>query len=109
MVVVFESQLRKGALDLAVLGLLARGESYGYELTQALVEAGFDGLGDATIYGTMRRMEQARLVTSRLEPSPDGPARKYYALTVAGQEQLQQGAERWQDLADSMSRLLARR
>ena len=73
-VAVEESQLRKGALDLAVLALLARGESYGYELTQALVGAGFDGLGDATIYGTMRRMEQHGLVTSRLEPSPDGPA-----------------------------------
>jgi DNA-binding PadR family transcriptional regulator len=36
---VFESELRKGALDLAVLGLLARGESYGYELTQAVIEA----------------------------------------------------------------------
>jgi PadR family transcriptional regulator PadR len=108
MVPVFESQLRKGALDLAVLGLLARGESYGYELTQALIDAGFDGLGDATIYGTMRRMEQAGLVTSRLEPSPDGPARKYYALTVAGTDQLHQGAERWHELAASMNRLLGR-
>lgn len=101
-----ESQLRKGALDLAVLALLARGDSYGYELTQALIGAGFDGLGDATIYGTMRRMEQSGLVTSRLEPSPDGPARKYYALTADGKHQLQQGAERWQELATTMRELL---
>ena len=109
MVAVYESQLRKGALDLAVLALLARNESYGYELTQSLIEAGFDGLGDATIYGTMRRMEQGGLVTSRLEPSPDGPARKYYALTAHGKHHLQQGADRWDELTASMNELLGRR
>ncbi len=89
-----------------MLALLARGESYGYELTQALVVAGFDGLGDATIYGTMRRMEQHGLVTSRLQPSPDGPARKYYRLTSDGEHELEQGAKRWQELANSMHDLL---
>ena len=101
-----ETQLRKGLLDLAVLGLLSRSESYGYELTQGLLKAGFEGLGDATIYGTMRRLEQAAYVTSRLEESGSGPARKYYSLTAAGQQLLAEGRHRWRALVESMNDLL---
>jgi PadR family transcriptional regulator, regulatory protein PadR len=106
MVPVLESQLRKGILDLAVLGILGAGESYGYELNQALADAGFDGLGDATIYGTMRRMEQAGWVTSRLVASSDGPARKYYDLTPDGRSELREGQQRWESLVTSMRQLL---
>jgi PadR family transcriptional regulator PadR len=101
-----ESQLRKGVLDLAVLGILRRGESYGYELTQALIEAGFDQLGDATIYGTLRRLEQSGLVISRLVPSSDGPARKYHSLTRSGAIALRDGVERWTELVAAMDVLL---
>lgn len=101
-----ETQLRKGLLDLAVLGLLRRSESYGYELTQGLLKAGFDGLGDATIYGTMRRLEQAGHVTSRLEESGSGPARKYYSLTELGHDLLTEGRHRWSALVTSMNDLL---
>lgn len=106
MVAVLETQLRKGLLDLAVLGLLSRSESYGYELTQGLLHAGFEGLGDATIYGTMRRLEQAAYVTSRLEESGSGPARKYYSLTADGRRVLAEGRNRWQSLVASMNDLL---
>jgi len=101
-----ESQLRKGVLDLAVLAILRRAESYGYELSQALVAAGFDDLGDATIYGTLRRLEQTGLVASRLVPSNDGPARKYHSLTPTGSQQLQEGGRRWGELVVVMERLL---
>ncbi|MCX6521585.1 MAG: PadR family transcriptional regulator [Actinobacteria bacterium] len=104
-----ESQLRKGVLDLAVLSILARGESYGYELTQDLMAAGFDQLGDATIYGTLRRMEQAGWVTSRLVPSSDGPARKYHSLTRAGRASLSDGMERWTELVASLAALMEER
>lgn len=101
-----ESQLRKGVLDLAVLAILDTAESYGYELSQALIAAGFDDLGDATIYGTLRRLEQGGLVASRLVPSNDGPARKYHRITAAGRQELLDGAQRWRDLVDVMNRLL---
>ena len=107
MVLVFESQLRKGVLDVAVLGILSRGESYGYELTQALTAAGFVGLGDATIYGTFRRMEQAGWVQSHLVASSDGPARKYYSLTELGNEKFEEGRKQWTSLVASMKPLVA--
>ena len=93
-------------LDLAVLAILQRGESYGYELTQSLLRAGFDDLGDATIYGTLRRMEQAAWVESHLVPSNDGPARKYYRLTADGKHAFTEAHDLWIDLHRSITTLI---
>ena len=100
-----DSQLRKGVLDLAVMLVLQRGESYGYELNRALAEAGFDDLGDATVYGTLRRLEQSEWLQSRLVPSTDGPARKYYALTTSGRRRLTEGMTQWNELVSVMHTL----
>ena len=90
-----QAQLLKGVLELAVLAVIARGETYGYEILSTLEGAGFDGVGDASVYGTLRRLEQAGHVTSRLVASDSGPARKYYSVTPSGAEQLQAGTETW--------------
>jgi PadR family transcriptional regulator PadR len=90
-----QSQLLKGVLELAVLAVIARGETYGYEILSTLEQAGFDGVGDASVYGTLRRLEQAGHLESRLAASDSGPARKYYAVTPSGTEQLQAGTDTW--------------
>jgi PadR family transcriptional regulator PadR len=100
-----DSQLRKGVLDLAVMLVLQHGEGYGYELNRALAEAGFDDLGDATVYGTLRRLEQSGWLQSRLVPSTDGPARKYYALTSAGRRRLTEGMTQWNEMVSVMRAL----
>jgi PadR family transcriptional regulator PadR len=100
-----DSQLRKGVLDLAVMLVLQHGESYGYELNRALAGAGFDELGDATVYGTLRRLEQSGWLQSRLVPSTDGPARKYYALTAAGRRRLTEGMTQWNEMVSVMRAL----
>jgi PadR family transcriptional regulator, regulatory protein PadR len=88
-----QAQLLKGILELAVLAVIARGETYGYEILSTLKRAGFDGVGDASVYGTLRRLEQAGHLSSRLAASDSGPARKYYAVTPSGAEQLQTGTD----------------
>jgi PadR family transcriptional regulator, regulatory protein PadR len=90
-----QAQLLKGILELAVLAVIARGETYGYEILSTLEQAGFDGVGDASVYGTLRRLEQAGHLSSRLAASDSGPARKYYAVTLSGAEQLQTGTDIW--------------
>src|SRR5438046_7548410 len=54
-----QTQLLKGVLELAVLAVIARGETYGYESLPTLESAGFDGVVDASVYGTLRRLEKA--------------------------------------------------
>lgn len=100
-----ESQLRKGVLDLVVMLVLHRGESYGYELNQSLAAAGFADLGDATVYGTLRRMEHAGWLRSRLVASNDGPARRYYTLTPEGEWQMEEMVVRWNGLVAAVQSL----
>ncbi|MGH3009913.1 MAG: PadR family transcriptional regulator [Gaiellaceae bacterium] len=90
-----QSQLIKGVLELALLAVIAREESYGYEILSTLEAAGLDGVGDASVYGTLRRLERAGHLTSRLEASDSGPARKYYVITPVGREELRVGTETW--------------
>ena len=101
-----QSQLLKGVLELAVLAVIARGETYGYEILSTLAGAGFDGVGDASVYGTLRRLEQAGHLTSRLEASDSGPARKYYAVTPVGREHLRVGTDSWAQINDALGRLV---
>jgi len=74
-------QLKKGALELCVLALLARRESYAYEIASTLAAA--VDMGEGTIYPLMRRMQNDGLVDTRLAESNSGPPRKYYRLTPA--------------------------
>jgi PadR family transcriptional regulator, regulatory protein PadR len=75
-------QLKKGVLDLCVLALLSRQDSYAYEIASRLAED--IGMGEGTIYPLMRRMQTDGLVKTYLVESASGPSRKYYRLTAAG-------------------------
>ncbi len=101
-----QSQLLKGVLELAVLAVIAKGETYGYEILSTLEQAGLEGVGDASVYGTLRRLEQAGHLGSRLQASDSGPARKYYSVTSSGAEQLQAGTGTWRGIRDALERLM---
>lgn len=97
-------QLRKGALDLCVLAVLSRGESYGYEIASTLAEA--VGMGEGTIYPLMRRMQKDGLVATRLAESKSGPPRKYYRLTALGRATFDAHRRDWRTFAGAVDSLL---
>ena len=75
----------------SILMSLLGGESYGYEMLQQIGEYGFIN-GDAPpgmIYRHLRQMEDDQLVQSRWEAEGTGPARRVYAITPAGREELE--------------------
>ena len=78
-----------------MLAVIARGETYGYEILSTLESAGFDGVGDASVYGTLRRLEQAGHLESRLVASDSGPARKYYSVTPSGPSSCKPAPTAW--------------
>jgi len=82
------TQVRKGLLELCILNALAERERYGYDLVKTLVELPGLGVTEGTIYPLLSRLRVAGLISSRLEESAAGPARKYYALTKEGRELL---------------------
>jgi PadR family transcriptional regulator PadR len=100
------SQLLKGVLDLAVLAVLRDEDGYGYDVLRRLRKAGIDDVGDASVYGTLRRLYNAGLLTSYVVASDAGPNRKYYALNEPGRQRLRESALVWRSFAGTMSELL---
>src|SRR5436305_13628433 len=100
------SQLLKGVLDLAVLAVLAEQDSYGYEVLRRLRDSGLDGIGDASVYGTLRRLYQAGALKSYVVPSDAGPHRKYYGLNGHGRIALDQSTKTWGSFTKALEHLL---
>ncbi|GAA2839052.1 PadR family transcriptional regulator [Kribbella solani] len=100
------SQLLKGVLDLAVLAVLREGDGYGYDVLRRLRAAGLVDVADASVYGTLRRLFAAGVLTSYVQPSEEGPHRKYYGLNQDGHELLARSTQTWNHFAGAMSVLL---
>lgn len=100
------SQLVKGLLDVAVLATVREEDGYGYDVVRRLRAAGLDEVGDASVYGTLRRLYQGGALTSYVVPSDEGPHRKYYAINDRGRDMLDQGSSTWRTFADTVDRLL---
>jgi PadR family transcriptional regulator PadR len=103
------TQLLKGVLDLAVLAVVADEDGYGYEVVRRLREGGLTEVGDASVYGTLRRLFAAGHLTSYVVPSDEGPHRKYYGVNDRGREVLKEMAEQWNAFAETMGRLIEHR
>ena len=80
------TQLRKGILELAVMGVLYSERHYGYSIVRVLSEAGSISLKEGTIYPILSRLDRDGLVKSEWVESVQGPPRKYYALSPAGRK-----------------------
>lgn len=100
------SQLLKGVLDVAVLAVVGEQDGYGYDVVRRLRAAGLDDVGDASVYGTLRRLYQAGALTSYVVPSDEGPHRKYYAINERGRSVLEDGTKTWRTFADTVDGLL---
>lgn len=100
------SQLLKGVLDLAVLAVLRKEDGYGYDVLRRLRQGGLDGVGDASVYGTLRRLYNAGLLTSYVVPSEEGPHRKYYSLNEPGRTRLLESGRTWKSFAQALDELL---
>src|SRR6266540_2616996 len=75
----------------AVLGLLAEGPSYGYELKGSFEEAIGPQWGELNIghlYQVLERLMRDGFVTKRVVPQTDRPDRVVYRLTPKGREEL---------------------
>ena len=72
-----------------LLLLLAEAPAHGYELIERLRPFGFDLSDPASVYKTLRVLENDGHVTSEWELSARGPARRVYSITADGHEMLQ--------------------
>lgn len=101
-----QSQLLRGALDAAVLAVVAESDGYGYDVLRRLRTAGMTEVGDASVYGTLRRLYRSGALTSYVMPSDEGPHRRYYGMTERGRTQLEEARSVWADFSRTLSKLL---
>src|SRR3954468_1752029 len=100
------SQLLRGVLDAAVLAVVRRADGYGYDVVRRLRAAGLADVGDASVYGTLRRLYRGGALTSYVVPSDEGPHRRYYGITERGREQLDEARETWTEFSVALNALL---
>lgn len=93
------TQLRKGILELAILGALSRGRHYGYSLVRTISGTGAIDLTEGTIYPILGRLAKEGLVQTEWVESSQGPPRKYYTLTFKGEEAFRTLSEEFRKLA----------
>lgn len=103
------TQLLKGVLDVAVLAVVEDEDGYGYDVVRRLRHAGLDEVGDASVYGTLRRLYTAGALTSYVVPSEEGPHRKYYGINPQGRAMLDTQRKIWTEFSTTMNTLLERK
>jgi len=88
-----------------VLLALAGGELHGYAIMQevALHTDGQIKMGPGTLYGTVKRLLEARLIEEsdeRPDPQLDDDRRRYYRLTGVGEEAVRAEAQRYAQIVE---------
>ena len=89
-----------------LLAVVAREDGYGYDVVRRLRAAGLEEVGDASVYGTLRRLYSAGALTSYVVPSDEGPHRKYYGINAQGRAVLETQGKTWAEFARTMDGLL---
>ncbi len=97
-------QFKKGVLELCVLSILTHQDQYGYELASTLSET--IQIADGTIYPILRKLAADGQLTTYLRESPEGPPRKYYAITTAGRQTQDALFQEWQQFMLHVSKIL---
>lgn len=100
-----KAQMRKGILEMCVLAVIAREESYPpvimkkLERTELVVKEG-------TLYPLLVRLKNEGLVDYIWREGDKGPPRKYFTITVQGRQFLTELTESWQQLVQAVGQTL---
>ncbi|MBQ8110469.1 MAG: PadR family transcriptional regulator [Clostridia bacterium] len=97
-------QLKRGILDVCVLTVLRRGESYGYRLVRDVGE--IIDVSESTLYPILKRLEANGQVTVH-SAEHNGRLRKYYRITESGEERIRAFLDEWRVLLRALSRIEA--
>ena len=100
------AQVRKGLVEMCVMGILRRGEAYGYEILQALQSVRGLAITESTVYPILSRLTKEGWLEVRVAASPSGPPRRYYRLTAAGETRVAEMIAYWKDIEESTNELL---
>ena len=90
-----DAQMKKGMVEVCILSLLSRGDSYGYQLIKDIEP--ILSLSESTLYPVLRRLEAAGCLTV-YSVEHNSRLRKYYAITDEGRKRIAGFLEGWADV-----------
>jgi PadR family transcriptional regulator PadR len=87
-----------------VLGILARGESYGYAILKHVDEVSGGELAwtDGLLYPLLHRLERLGHIESSWREAPSGRRRKYYEITDQGRAKLADQHRQWAAVVNAL-------
>ncbi|NLD83869.1 MAG: PadR family transcriptional regulator [Clostridiales bacterium] len=90
-----DAQMKKGMVDVCILSILGRGDSYGYQMIKDILP--LMDLSESTLYPVLRRLEGGGYVTV-YTVEHNSRLRKYYAITDAGRQKIADFLREWADV-----------
>jgi transcriptional regulator len=103
----FHRELKKGSAELLILSLLEARPRHGYEISQ-LIESQSGGaltFNIASFYPLLYRLEKRGWIQGRWVEKQGQRRRRYYKLTTAGREILEQQRSTWLEFVAAMQRI----
>jgi len=102
------SDLLRGHTDTIILKFLSDGDKYGYEITKLVQELSDQEyeLKEATMYSSLKRLENDGSITSYWGDETQGGRRRYYHITPHGEEQYKANKTNWDYAKKLLEKLL---
>lgn len=94
-------QMKKGILEMCVLGALSKQEHYGYEVAKT-IRSFFPDVNESTVYGILRRLRSDGFLEMFHGETSNGPVRKYYRMSQKGQEMFSHALEDWRQMTKAV-------
>ena len=96
-----KSQMRKGMLEYCILLLLRQRTAYASDIIGSLKEAELIVV-EGTLYPLLTRLKKDGLLAYEWQESTQGPPRKYYSLTAAGEAILTELDRAWLEITHTV-------
>ena len=90
-----DAQLKRGMIEVCLLSLLTKGDSYGYQLIKEILP--ILDVSESTLYPVLRRLEAAQCLTV-YSVEHNSRLRKYYSITEAGRKKIADFLTEWDEV-----------
>lgn len=99
------TDLVQGTLDLLILKTIALEPMHGWAIAQRIHQMSGDVLqvGQSALYPSLHKLEQNGWIAAEWKNSDNNRRAKYYTLTAAGRQALEQEAAQWERLSGAIS------
>ncbi|MCQ2495160.1 MAG: PadR family transcriptional regulator [Lachnospiraceae bacterium] len=89
-----DAQIKKGIIEMCILKFISEEDVYGYPIMQKM-EQYFPDKDNSSIYAILRRLCSEGYTETYMGTESGGPARKYYRITEAGMNYLNEKVSEW--------------